>query len=59
MIFDIYYKIKNIDYIIEVILERKEKLKELFLYLIYLVFYYIYMYLLVLFIDELFIKKCD
>ncbi|MGA4498034.1 protein phosphatase 2C domain-containing protein [Bacillus bombysepticus] len=59
MIFDTHHKTKNIDYIIEAISERKEKLKELFSYPIHLAFHHTHMYLLALFTDELFIKKCD
>ena len=58
MIFDTHHKTKNIDYIIEAISERKEKLKELFSYPIHLAFHHTHMYLLALFTDELFIKKC-
>ena len=59
MIFDTHHKTKNIDYIIEAISERKEKLKELFSYPIHLAFHHTHMYLLALFTDELFIEKCD
>ncbi len=40
MIFDTHHKTKNIDYIIEAISERKEKLKELFSYPIHLAFHH-------------------
>ena len=58
MIFDTSQN-KNINYIIEAISERKEKLKELFSYPIHLAFHHTHMYLLALFTDELFIEKCD
>ncbi|EMA6341802.1 protein phosphatase 2C domain-containing protein [Bacillus cytotoxicus] len=59
MIFDAHHKTKTIQYIIDAISERREKLQELFSYPVHLAFHHTHMYLLALFTDELFIEKCE
>lgn len=59
MIFDAHHQTKNINFIIEAISERKEKLQELFSYPVHLAFHHTHMYLLALFTDETFIEKSE